>query len=178
MLTAANGAERDLRSGAGPCPERLLSSAFPNVVSTSILKNRSTPAGRRPIFLSPGSALRGSPTKRNMQTSEKTPDDNASQAKRTGEDATGQVKNAAKNAAADIQSTADDAMATGKAHVQDAIKAASKQFDTVKSQVSQTTDYLTKAINDEPVKAVVVTAIVSSVLTALVLSALRDRDPY
>lgn len=113
-----------------------------------------------------------------MQNSEKTPDHNASQAKRTGEDATGQVKNAAKNAAADIQSTADDAMATGKAYVQDAIKAASKQFDTVKSQVSQTTDYLTKTINDEPVKAVVVTAIVSSALTALVLLALRDRDPY
>ena len=113
-----------------------------------------------------------------MQSPEKTPDQIAGQAKRAGEDAAGQVKNAAKSAAIDIQSTTDDAATTGKAYVQEVLKTAGKQFEMVKSQMGQTTDYLAKAINDEPVKAVVVTAILSSVLTALLLSALRDRDPY
>ena len=109
-----------------------------------------------------------------MQTPENTPDQSGRQAKQAQAHVADQIEDAAK----DAKSTTNDAVATGKAYVQDALKAAGKQFDTVKSQAMQTTDYLAKAINDEPVKAVVVTAIVSSALTALLLSALRDRDPY
>ncbi|AMM25990.1 hypothetical protein AX767_17740 [Variovorax sp. PAMC 28711] len=72
----------------------------------------------------------------------------------------------------------DDAADTGRAYAKDAVNATGKKIDSVKSQLSQTTDALTKAIHDEPVKAVLITAVVSSVLTALVIAAIRGEDHY
>ncbi len=107
-----------------------------------------------------------------MQSSEKSPDEIANDAKEVGRDAADK----AKGVAADAMKVANDAVASGKAYVQDALGGAGKKFGEVRSQVTQTTDCLVKAINDEPVKAVLVTAAVSSLITAFFLTALRDRD--
>ena len=71
-----------------------------------------------------------------------------------------------------------DAADTGRAFARDAVNAAGKKIDSAKSQLSQTTDYLTQAIHDEPVKAVIISAAVSSLLTALVIAALRTDSRY
>jgi ElaB/YqjD/DUF883 family membrane-anchored ribosome-binding protein len=73
---------------------------------------------------------------------------------------------------------ADEAVDAGRTYAKDAVNATGKKIDDVKWQFSQSTDFLTKAIHDEPVKAVVVTAVISSVLTALVIAAVRGEDRY
>ena len=98
----------------------------------------------------------------------------ANDAKQAAQDALGK----AKDVASDAKQAADDALDTGKAYAQDAVNAAGRKIDSVASQWTQTTDALTKAINDEPVKAVIIAAAVSSVLTALLVAAMRNNDRY
>lgn len=107
-----------------------------------------------------------------MDNLDKSAETLASEANQVGRDAAAK----AKGLAADAVKSAKDASASGKAYVEDALDAASEKLDHVKSQVTETADYLAKVINDEPVKAVLVTAVVSSLITALFLTALRDRD--
>ena len=107
-----------------------------------------------------------------MQSSEKSPDDIAKNAKEVGQDAVDK----AKGVASDAMTAAREAAASSNAYIDDAIEAARRKFNEGKSQVTQTADYVVKAINDEPVKAVLVIAAVSSLLTALFITALRNRD--
>ncbi|MEJ8822747.1 hypothetical protein WKW80_12005 [Variovorax humicola] len=106
-----------------------------------------------------------------MDDFNKSPDQLADDAKQVGQDAV----NKAKGVAADAKQVAQDAVATGRAYATDAVNAAGKKIDSVKSQLSQTTDYLTKAINDDPLKAVLITAVVSSLISALLVSTMRSR---
>ena len=106
-----------------------------------------------------------------MDDFNKSPDQLADDAKQVGQDAV----NKAKGVATDAKEVAQDAVATGRAYATDAVNAAGKKIDSVKSQLSQTTDYLTKAINDDPLKAVLITAVVSSVISALLVSTMRSR---
>jgi len=109
-----------------------------------------------------------------MDDSNQSPDQLADDAKQVGQDAV----NKARGVASDATDVARDAVATGRAYAKDAVNAAGKKIDSAKSQISQTTDYLTKAINDEPVKAVLITAVVSSLITALLLSTTRRDSGY
>ena len=70
------------------------------------------------------------------------------------------------------------AVDTGRAYAKDAVNAAGKKIDAAKSQLHQTAQYLTKAINDEPVKAVLITAALSAVITALLVSSIRSDSRY
>ena len=106
-----------------------------------------------------------------MDDFNKSPDQLADDAKQVGQDAV----NKAKGVAADAKQVAQDAVATGRVYATDAVNAAGKKIDSVKSQLSQTTDYLTKAINDDPLKAVLITAVVSSLISALLVSTMRSR---
>lgn len=109
-----------------------------------------------------------------MNDFNKSPDQVADDAKQVGQDAV----NKAKGVAADANQVTRDAANTGKVYARDAVNAAGKKIDDVKSQLTQTTDALTKAINDQPVKAVLITAVISSVLTALLVIAARSDDRY
>ncbi|MDM0010597.1 hypothetical protein QTI51_37765 [Variovorax sp. J22G73] len=73
----------------------------------------------------------------------------------------------------DAKHVVTDAVASGRAFAEDAVKVANKNIDALKSQLVRGRQCLTEAINDEPVKAVLITAVVSSMLTALLLSARR-----
>jgi ElaB/YqjD/DUF883 family membrane-anchored ribosome-binding protein len=109
-----------------------------------------------------------------MDDFNKTPDQVADDAKQVGEDAV----NKAKGVASDAKRVAIQAVDTGRAYAKDAVNAAGKKIDAAKSQLGQTADYLTKAINDEPVKAVLITAALSSVITALLVSSIRSDSRY
>jgi ElaB/YqjD/DUF883 family membrane-anchored ribosome-binding protein len=104
----------------------------------------------------------------------KSPDQLADDAKQVGHDA----MNKAESVASDSKQVAKDAVATGRAYATGAVNAAGKKIDSMKSQLHQTTDYVTKAINDEPVKAVLITAVVSSLITALLVSTMRSDGRY
>lgn len=80
--------------------------------------------------------------------------------------------------ASEAEAAVSDAVETGRAYAKDAVNAAGKKIDGAKSQLAKSCDDLTRAIYDEPVKAVVITAVVSSLLTALLMSALRSDDRY
>ncbi|MDN4592255.1 hypothetical protein DBA29_27675 [Xenophilus aerolatus] len=74
-----------------------------------------------------------------------------------------------------VATEADDA---GKAYAKNAVNSAGKKLHATRSQLNDACDSVVKAINDEPVKAVVATAVVSSLLTALIMSALRPSYRY
>ncbi|WP_076999109.1 hypothetical protein [Variovorax sp. KK3] len=109
-----------------------------------------------------------------MDDIQKSPEQVADEAKQVGEDAV----NKAKGLASDAKQVVNDAVTTGRAYAQDAVNEAGKKIRGVKAQATQTADYLSEAIHQDPVKAVLVTAVISSVLTALVLSSLRSDRHY
>ncbi|MEJ8851840.1 hypothetical protein [Variovorax rhizosphaerae] len=109
-----------------------------------------------------------------MDDSNKSPEQVADDAKQVGEDA---VKKA-KGVATDVKRVANDAVDTGRTYAKDAVNAAGKKIDAAKSQLDQTAQYLAKAINDEPVKAVLITAALSAVITALLISAIQSDRRY
>ena len=110
-----------------------------------------------------------------MNDFDKSPDQVADEARQVGQDAVYK----AKSIGADAKQVANDAVDAGRAYAKGAVSAVGKKMGDVKSQLTHTTDYVTKAINDEPVKAVVVTALISSLITALLISAMRtDRHYY
>jgi len=84
----------------------------------------------------------------------------------------------ARGVASDAKRVVKDAANTGRTYAMEAVNAAGKKIDSVKTQMGQTTEYLTKAINDEPVKAVLITAALSAGLTALLISATRGNSRY
>lgn len=77
-----------------------------------------------------------------------------------------------------IKGAANEAVDAGKAYAKNAVNSAGKKLNATRSQLSEACDSVVKAINDEPVKAVVATAVVSSLLTALLVSALRPSYRY
>lgn len=98
----------------------------------------------------------------------------ANDAKQAGQEAVSK----AKGMASDASDIAEDVADTGRAYAKDAVNATGKKIDSAKSQLLQTTEYLTKAIHAEPVKAVLIAAAVSSALTALVIVAARSDERY
>lgn len=114
-------------------------------------------------------------TKENqMNDFNKPPGQVANDAQQMGQDAVTK----AKAVASDAMKVGSDAVDTGRAYAKDAVNAAGQKIDGVKSQLTQTTDSLVKAINDEPVKAVLIASVASSVLTALLILAMRSDDRY
>ena len=127
-----------------------------------------------------------------MNDFNKTPNQVANDAQQVGKDAIDTAKGGASGSAqagknmadkassvaSDAKKVASDAVDTGRAYAKDAVNAAGKKIDSVKSQFDQSCEYVVQAINNEPVKAVLITAVVSSVLTALLASALRSNDRY
>jgi RES domain-containing protein len=109
-----------------------------------------------------------------MNDYQKSPDQVATEAKQVGQDAV----NKAKGLASDAKHVVDDAVDAGRAYAQDAVNEAGKKIRGVKAQAAQTADYLTEAIHQDRVRAVLVTAVISSVLTALVVSSLRSDRHY
>ncbi|MEJ8852182.1 hypothetical protein [Variovorax rhizosphaerae] len=109
-----------------------------------------------------------------MDELNKSPDQVADDARQVGKDAVDK----AKGLASDAKRVANDAVDTGRAYAKDAVNAAGKKIDAAKSQLDQTAQYLTKAINDEPVKAVLISAALSAVITALLISAVRGDNRY
>ncbi|WP_077003422.1 hypothetical protein [Variovorax sp. KK3] len=104
----------------------------------------------------------------------KSTDQVADEAKQVGQDAVDK----AKGIASDARQVVDDAVDTGRAYAQEAVNEAGKKIRGVKAQANQTADYLTHAIQQDPVKAVLITAVISSLLTALVVSAVRNDGRY
>ena len=98
----------------------------------------------------------------------------ADEAKQFGRDAA----NKAQGLASEAKSAAGDAIDSGRAYARDAVDAAGTKINHMKSQFDQTCDYVTKAIHDEPVKAVLITAVVSSLLTALVAAAIANEERH
>lgn len=74
----------------------------------------------------------------------------------------------------DAKPVVTEAVASGQVFAKDALEVASKNVNALKSQLVRGRQRLTEAINDEPVKAVLITVVVSSLLTALLLSARRS----
>ncbi|MEJ8859974.1 hypothetical protein WKW79_35875 [Variovorax robiniae] len=109
-----------------------------------------------------------------MDELNKSPDQVADDARQVGKDAVDK----ARGVASDAKRVANDAVDTGRTYAKDAVNAAGKKIDAAKSQLDQTAQYLTKAINDEPVKAVLITAALSAVVTALLISAVRGDNRY
>ena len=109
-----------------------------------------------------------------MDDFNKSPDQVADDAKQLGEDAVSK----AKGIALDAKRVAGQAVGTGRAYAKDAVNAAGRKIDEAKSQVGQAADYLTKAINDEPVKAVLIAAGLSAAITALLISAMQNDRRY
>ena len=107
-----------------------------------------------------------------MSEFDKSPDQVANDAKAVGQDA----KSKAKDLASDAKSIASDAIDSGRAYAREAVNAAGRKIEGAKSQLSQSCEFVTKAIHDDPVKAVVVTAVLSSLITALLVTALRSDD--
>ncbi len=106
-----------------------------------------------------------------MESAGKSPDAIDNYSKQVGRDAA----DMAKRLAGDAMKVADNAATCGTAYFQDPVEAAGKKFDGVKLPGSQTSDYRVKAINDESVKTVLIAAVVGSLITAFLLTALRDR---
>ncbi|MBN8750962.1 Uncharacterised protein [Xylophilus ampelinus] len=77
-----------------------------------------------------------------------------------------------------VKGAATEAVDAGKAYAKNAVNSAGKKLNATRSQLSDACDSVVKAINDEPVKAVVATAVVSSLLTTLLVSALRPSYRY
>jgi len=88
------------------------------------------------------------------------------------------ASNNAKEIASDLKQVAGEAAATTRAYAKDAVNAAGKKIEDLKGQVGQSTDYIVKAINEDPVKAVLIAAAVSSVVTAVLLSATRSSRRF
>lgn len=81
----------------------------------------------------------------------------------------------AKDAALGLKGMAESAADAGRTYARDAVNATGKKIDSAKSQVDQIADYLTLSVNADPVKAVLLTAALSAVLTAVFLAALNGR---
>ena len=88
------------------------------------------------------------------------------------------ASNNAKEIASDLKQVAGEAAATTRAYAKDAVNAAGKKIQDLKGQAGQSTDYIVKAINEDPVKAVLIAAAVSSVVTAVLLSATRSSRRF
>lgn len=106
-------------------------------------------------------------------------------ASKTGEqlaDGARQVANDAvtklRDVASDAKSVASDAVDAGKSYAKEAVNATGKKLSSASSQIGDTCDALIDAIHKEPVKAVLVTAVLSAALTALVISALPKPSVY
>jgi len=72
----------------------------------------------------------------------------------------------------------DDAAETGRAYAKDAVNATGRKIIDWRTQFSRTGEYCSKLIADEPVKAVWIASIASSLLTALVITAARSGTRY
>lgn len=82
----------------------------------------------------------------------------------------------AKDVVAGVKDVAGYAADTGRAYARDAMNAASKNLDATKTRANQAADYLTLSINADPVKAVLITAAISALVTGLLLAVLNgDR---
>lgn len=91
----------------------------------------------------------------------------------------GQNRNVARaDLAADTMHLAEDALDAGRAYAQGAVDSTGRRLSEAKSQFTATAERLTRAINEEPVKAVFIAAAVSSILTAVVVIALRSERQY
>lgn len=80
----------------------------------------------------------------------------------------------ARDVVAGMKETAGYAADTGRAYARDAMNAASKNLDATKARASQAADYLTLSVNADPIKAVVITAALSALVTGLVLMVLNS----
>lgn len=109
-----------------------------------------------------------------MDDSDKTADQATSDAAQLGKSA---VDNAA-SVASDAKQATSNAIADGREYAKQAVNAAGKKITDFQSQLDQGREYLVKTINEDPVRAVVIAGAVSSLLTALLMSALRSDDRY
>jgi hypothetical protein len=95
----------------------------------------------------------------------------AQDVKRMGQD----VADGAKDAALGLAGMAESAADAGRSYAREATNAAGKKLDGAKTHVDQLANYLTLSINADPIKAVVVTAGLSALLTALFVASLGGR---
>lgn len=109
-----------------------------------------------------------------MEQDSKSAEQVADDAKVVGQDAL----NKARAVANDAKTVAGDAYETGKTYARDAVNAAGKKIEGAKSRMTDTCDSVVKAINDEPVKAVVIAAVAGSILGALLVASMRSNDRY
>jgi hypothetical protein len=94
---------------------------------------------------------------------------------------TGQIERdaaAARETAADAKDVASGAANAGRAYARDAVNSAGKKIDHWKGQFDSATEYCSKFIADEPVRAVWMAAIASSLLTAFVVTSMRSSTRY
>ncbi|MEJ8847838.1 hypothetical protein [Variovorax rhizosphaerae] len=102
----------------------------------------------------------------------------AQDAKATGKEA---LDNAA-DVADEAKKVAVDAARTGRAYARDAVNSTGRKMVDWKGRVANANESCARFVADEPVKALWITAIASSLLTALVMTALgsgrRRHDDY
>lgn len=104
----------------------------------------------------------------------KTAEQVADNARQVADDTVTQLRDVASDASA----AASKAVDTGKTYAKAAVNATGKKISSAGSQMGDTCDALIDAIHKEPVKAVLVTAVLSAALTALVISALPKSSPF
>ena len=95
---------------------------------------------------------------------------------------TGQIERdavaAARETVSDATEVASSAARTGRAYAKDAVNSAGKKIDHWKGQFDSATEYCSKFIADEPVRAVWMAAIASSLLTAFVVTSMRSSTRH
>lgn len=88
------------------------------------------------------------------------------------------IRSPSVEAPADASHDGSDAAGSTKTYAQNAVNATGRRISDAQSQLTAIQDAVQKAIHDDPVKAVAVTALVSSALTALFFSLLRNDNRY